>query len=310
MNPELSVILVSDYGSEGDGASLNFGRTLRALARQTFRGPVEYLLVEQDQTADRLPPDLLDLLPGARILRAPQAESFALKNAGVRAAQAPYIVILDGDCCPGPQWLENIAAAWRAHPDAAVISGRTVYGGTTLLARLSSLLSRAYVDRGSAGETAHVSNNNATWKRSVLLEHPMPEGLGPFAQKIQSEGVIRSGGKLLFVPDFPVVHQFEGVRMEADLRKNCGYGTVISRLEDDRLPHAWLVRLKWLSIPLFWAGKTMDTWSDILRCWRTFGIRFLELPLALLAAPMVIALEIPGMMRAFGDREIGRTEYR
>lgn len=308
--PDFSVILVSDYASGDERSWDNFRRTLRALAAQTYTGPVECVLAEYEETSRQMPSDFLELLPTLRTVRSSAAGSYALKNCAVREARAPFIVILDGDCTPGPDWLAQIAAAWRAHPDAAVISGRTTYEGKGLLERLSGLLSRAYVDRGTVGVTQHISNNNATWRRSVYLKHPLPEGLGPFAGRIQSEAVLRAGGKSIFMPEIAVIHEFEGWRMEADLRRNCGYGTVIARLTDAQMPHARLVRMGRISIPAIWAGKTLDSWRDVLRCWRHFGLRVVELPLALFLAPVVIAMEVPGMLAAFGNRPIGRTEYR
>jgi hypothetical protein len=308
--PEFSVVLVSDRAA-GDQKSWDYLKgTLQALARQTYTGPVEYLLVEHDTIAEQAPAGILAILPTVRVLRSPSKESFGLKNHGVRQAQAEIIVILDTDCRPAPDWMQQIAAAWRKHPDAAAISGHTEYPGRTTMERLSSLLSRAYVDRGSAGDTRYVSNNNSSWRREVFLAHPLPEQMGPFASRIQSEAVIRAGGRLLFVPEIGVVHEFEGWSMEVDQRKNAGYGSVITRLNDVQMPYAWLVRMGVASIPFIMAGRILDQWTDALRCWRQFGLRFYELPLAILLAPIAVALEVPGMLAAFGNRPVGQTEWR
>lgn len=308
--PEFSVVMVSDR-SAGNLRSWNYLRgTLEALARQTYTGPVEYLLVEHEAIAERVPADIIAILPSLRVLKSPSSESCGLKNHGVREARAEIIVILDADCRPAPDWLLQIASAWRKYPDAAVISGSTDYAGRSTMERLLALLSRAYMYRGGAGDTRHTSNNNSSWRRKVHLTHPFPERLGPFANRIQSEAVIRDGGRLLFVPEISVIHEFEGWSMEVDLRNNCGYGTVITRFRDVQMPYAWLIRMGVVSIPLIVAGKTLDSWRDSLRCWRRFRLRFYELPLAMLLAPIVVALEVPGMLAAFGNRSIGQTEWR
>jgi len=309
--PDFTVILVCDYAAGEEKSWDVLRRTLQALARQDFTGSAEFLLMEQEDIVTQAPEDLWRILPSLRIVRSPNSgSSYALKNHGAREARGDVIVILDSDCRPSPDWLTRIAAAWRAHPDAAAISGRTDYEGRSTMDRLSALLSRSYVDQGTAGPTPFISNNNGSFRRSVYLAHPLPTGLGPFAGRIQSEAVRRAGGRLLFDPSIRVIHEFEGWPMEADIRKNCGYGTVITRLRDPRMPHAGLIRFGRLSIPLIVAGKTLNMWLDSIRCWRHFGVRFHELPLAIALGAIVILMEIPGMWAAYGNQELSATEYR
>ena len=308
--PDISVILVSDYAAGGEKSWEALRRTLTALAHQDFTGTAEFLLLEQERIAARTPEDLWHILPSLRLVRSPHQESYALKNYGVREARAATIAILDADCRPSPDWLSRIAAAWKANPDAAVISGRTNYAAKGTMDRLSALLSRSYVDRGTVGATPFVSNNNSSWRRSVFLAHPLPTDLGPFAGRIQSEAVRRAGGRLLFDPSIRVIHEFEGWPMEADIRRNCGYGTVITRLHDPEMPFTWLIRFGRISIPLIAAGKAFDLWRDSIRCRRHFGVRYHELPLAFVFAFILVVMEVPGMWSAFGNRGITATEYR
>ena len=201
-------------------------------------------------------------------------------------------------------------AAFQEFPDASVVSGRTTYEGTGAGERILALLSRSYLDPGRAGATQFISNNNAGWKRSAFLANPLPGDAGPFAARLQSEAVLRGGGRLWFDPKIHTIHEFEGWRMEADIRRNAGYGTVITRIRDRRMPQAWLVDLGRWSIALIVLGKTWNCWRDCVRCWRAYGLRRYELPLALAVAPIVIALEIPGMWAAFANRELSATAYR
>jgi hypothetical protein len=307
--PEFSVLVICDYG-DGPKYWESLKSTLGALAQQTYSGTVEYLLVEHAETARKIPAEVLQQLPTLRAIAGPVQDSNALKNYGARQAQGRLLVILDSDCHPAPDWLEQIAAAWARYPDAAAISGRTVYGGSGIAERLLALLSRTFVDQGTAGATPFVSNNNASWRREVFLKHPLPESLGPFSGRMQSEAVIKDNGQLMFVPEIHVTHDFEGWPMEADIRKNCGFATVVTRLEDASMPYAGLIRMGRLAIPMIYTGKTLNVWRDVLRCWRHFRIRIYELPLALLLAPVVLAMEVPGMMAAYGDRQIGSTQYR
>jgi len=310
--PDVSVILVSDYAAGASRGWDDLRATLASLARQDYDGPVEVILSESAEHADAIPPDLVALLPSLRVVLSESRGSYSLKNHGVVMAAADIIAILDADCRPDPDWLRRLVAAFRENPEAAAVSGRTTYEGGSATERILALLSRSYIDHGGpgGGATRFISNNNAGWRRAAFLAHPLPEDAGPFAARMQSEAVLRDGGRLWFDPRARTIHEFEGWRMEADIRRNAGYGTVITRIRDRRMPMAWLVRLGRISIPLIALGKTWNSWRDCVRCWRGYGVRWHELPIALVVAPIVICLEIPGMWGAFGNREITATSYR
>jgi hypothetical protein len=108
---------------------------------------------------------------------------------------------------------------------------------------------------------------------------------------MQSEAILRGGGHLLFEPRMRVIHDFEGWAMERDIRRNIGYGTIITRLRDRAMPYAWLARPGPLSIPLFALAKTLDNWWDCLRCGLHYGVRWHEL-------------------HAFRGQEFAETSYR
>lgn len=301
---------MSDYAAGASKSWDDLRATLASLTRQDYAGPVEYLLSESIRHADSIPADLTSLLPSLRVVLSDARGSYALKNRGVAVARADIIAILDADCRPESDWVSRLVAAFQADPEATAVSGRTTYEGRSVGERILALLSRSYLDPGRAGPTRFISNNNAGWKRAAFLAHPLPEDSGPFAARMQSEAVLRDGGRLRFDPGIRTTHEFEGWGMEADIRRNAGYGTVITRIRDRRMPHAWLVRLGRPSIAPIAMGKVWNSWRDCLRCWRQYGVRPHELPLALAAAPVVIALEIPGMWAAFGNRELSSTAYR
>lgn len=307
---EISVVIVSDHGAGAAPSHEELIDVLVALAGQEGAPPTEFLLVENEALADRLPAGIEQRLPGLRVVRSPAQGSYELKNAGVRAASAPIVVMLDGDCPPAPDWLTRIADAWRRHPDAAAISGHTQYAGSSLRDKSLALLSRGFLDPGREGESEFISNNNSSLRREVYLRHPLPEGLGPFAARLQSEAIRREGGRLYFDPRIRVVHAFEGWDMEADIRRNGGYGTVVTRLHDARMPGAWLVRLGPLAIPAIYAVKTWDCWRAALRCGRHFGLRWWEVPATLALAPVLMTMEIPGMWAAYRRQSALPTEYR
>lgn len=285
-------------------------RLFNALSKQDYKRQAEFWLCENADLNGKIPKDLVDLLPGLKMVMVEESASYELKNAGMQAARADLAVILDADCVPDPDWLRMLVDAMNANPEASVISGKTVYAGQRLGERMLSILSRSYVDAGQAGVTRFISNNNAAWRRAVYLAHPLPANLGPFARRMQSESIRRAGGQLLFEPRMRVVHDFEGWPMEVDIRRNCGYGTVIARLHDHALPFAWLTSLGVFSIPAFVVGKIIESWRDCLRCARGYGIRCHEIPVVLACSIVVHALESPGMWLAFRGMTTMETKYR
>lgn len=310
VNPFVSIVIVSDYAGGETKAWNNLRATLAGLARQDFKGPTEFLLSECADIEQQIPSDLALTLPSLRIVLSSASSSYELKNEGVRVASADIVAIIDADCIPDPGWLRHLMDAMQDHPNVAAVSGRTVYAGCNLTQRVLALLSRCYLDPGRAGSTRFISNNNAGFRRSVFLTHPLPTDAGPFASRLQSEAILRSGGRLLFEPRMRVVHDFQGWPMEVDIRRNIGYARITTRLRDRSLPYAWLTHLGYASIPLFAAAKTLDSCLDCMRCGRHYSVRWYELFAAFCLAVVVHALEIPGMISAFRGRRITETNYR
>lgn len=310
MKPRASVIIVSDYVGTENSEWQDIKLILAALARQDFEDNVEFLLCESADRAQKIPEDLIALLPSLKIIVCRSSSSFEMKNEGVRAASADIVALIDADCIPAPDWLRAFVQVMEGDPKAVTVSGRTLYAGHTLSERVLGLLGRSYLDPGRAKETRFISNNNAGYRRAVYLSHPLPTDAGPFASRLQSESILRAGGKLLFEPTMRVIHSFEGWEMEKDIRRNIGYGTIITRLRDRRLPYAWLTHLGTASIPFFYLGKTLDSWADCIRGFRYYGVRWYELPVAFLFAIAVNFLEIPGMIRALRKQNLVETAYR
>jgi hypothetical protein len=138
----------------------------------------------------------------------------------------------------------------------------------------------------------------------------LPTDGGPFAARLQSEALRRAGRRLRFEPTMRVVHDFEGLAMERDIRRNIGYGTIRIRQLDPRMPWAWLTRFGVASIPLFVLARTVDSCWDALRAGRYYGLRWFEQPMAFALAFAVHLLEIGGMLSAFRHEAITTTAYR
>ncbi|HEY4612973.1 MAG TPA: glycosyltransferase family A protein, partial [Bacteroidota bacterium] len=177
--PAVSVVIVSDYASGGTTAWNDVRATLRALAIQNFKEPVEFILSENTEYKKQIPRDLTKILPSLKTILSSAASSYGLKNEGVRAAAADIVALIDADCVPGADWLQRLVDVMRNNPSVAAVSGRTTYAGRNFLERAMALLSRSYLDPGRAGSTRYISNNNAAYRRTVYLAHPLPIGVSP-----------------------------------------------------------------------------------------------------------------------------------
>jgi len=228
----------------------------------------------------------------------------------VRESRAELLAILDADVVPDPSWRRHLVAAMRAHPEAAVISGRTLHNGGGFVARALALIERAYVDRGDAGETQFIASHAALFRRRWWDAHPCDTAGGPFSSRLQSEGIMRDGGEIRFEPAAVSHHAYAGWSAQRDIFRNAGFGTIVTRRIDPRLPYSWITGMGATAIPLVIAGKT---WTSLGECWRLYphyGIRGFEVPALIGLALMTRLLEAPGMWRAQRHQNLGASAYR
>lgn len=308
--PTVSVVVVGDVGSGTDRGWQEMRQTLAALARQDLAEPYEVLVGENESVLAGLPDDLRALAPLVRFVVSAASNSQELKNLVVAQADAPLIAIVDADVMLAPDWLSRTLAAMRAQPQAVVVSGRTLHASTGLVARALALLERGFVDPGHAGETRFLACHAMLIRRPWWLAHPADPEAGPFASRLQSESILRAGGRLYFEPAALAFHQYAGWRTQRDIFRNAGYGTVVALQRDRTLPFAWLIRLGVLSIPAMVLGKTWISWRQSLHLYRHYLLRRHELPVLLGLAAVVHLFEIRGMRHALRGDDLPATDYR
>ena len=308
--PVVSVVMVVDYAVGSAAAWGELRRTLEALAGQDFDEPVEYLYVDEEGSNRPPPPDVLDILPGIKVLWRPGTTSYDLLNAGMRAATADIIAILDPDCVPDGDWLRVLVAGMREHPEAAVVNGLTTYMMRSRLEHIVALVDRGENVHNRVAPVKFITKNNSAYRREVVLAHPLSSDAGPFGVGRQAESILQAGGTILYQPGMRVIHAYEGWGQLRDSRRHQGYATVALRLLDPTFRYAGIVRLGMIAIPAMVAYRLVGNLVHSFRARRQYGVRWYELPVAVWFAVVVGALEIPGMIRAYRRRPIVETEFR
>jgi GT2 family glycosyltransferase len=146
--------------------------SLDGVARQTYpRELIETIVVIDDTLAGRESEEIVRRYPWVTIVKSPQRNYFAAKNAGAQAARGSLVALLDGDCEPAADWLE--AFVTRCQPEVAVVAGQTRYAGRSLGARTFSVSDFANVSGDASGAASGFNLNNVLFRREVLLAHPL-----------------------------------------------------------------------------------------------------------------------------------------
>lgn len=119
--PLLSIVIV--YWN----SAKHLPRCLDCLARQTFRD-FEIIIVDNGSSESDSGTQELDRKYPSLALRLEQRATnlgFAAgNNIGAQLARGEWLVLLNADAFPEPDWLEKLLAAAQAHPEAASFSSR------------------------------------------------------------------------------------------------------------------------------------------------------------------------------------------
>ena len=96
---------------------------LHALGMQTF--PAFHLIVVDDGSTDGTYAVIRRDFPHVGIMRFPTNGGLArAQNAAIAACATEYVVLLNNDTEPEPQWLERLIATADAHPEAWAVAGK------------------------------------------------------------------------------------------------------------------------------------------------------------------------------------------
>lgn len=284
----------------------NLGAAVAAIEKQTWpRAQIEVLVVLDDEITPETAAELELRYPNARFVRSEAANYFSAKNGGARAAKGSIVVLLDGDCEPSPDWLETIVA--RFQPGVDVVSGRTRYAGSSLLARTFSVPDFANVLGDENGAASGFNLNNVAFRREVLLAHPLDARIRRNGGCYLLYNQLRTLGKtIVYEPGACVTHGLD-IRGLGFARKHFdrGYDSVSVYHCDERgvLRGTPLVRrFGILALPPIVLRRLVQDWIKLVRERRQIGISLPAVSYFAAVQVMTRAIELAGAMFAYARK--------
>jgi hypothetical protein len=237
----ITVVVVSDFEASDDKTWKDELSMAAALAAQDIVVPFDVVMVESETHRDAtLPEALFAALPELKILYGPSERSADLKDHGVAQVETEWVAVLEADATPEPDWLRRLYDAALAHPEYDVICGRTYYGEETSWRRALNLLDRSFDDQGVDAPSAHISNNGALYRTSVLKAFPYPDAATPFlSSRLRNEKMLAAGHRTFMVREARMRHAIGDIRFVWDVRRHTGYsdmGSLVKRPGLSRVP--------------------------------------------------------------------------
>lgn len=153
------------------------GRCLAALMPQVGPG-TEVVVVENGSDEDPAP--LCATHVGLRLVREPQKGAAHARNRGVAETSAPYILFLDCDCLPAPDWLASASTA-QQHGD--LVGGRIdVFDetppprtGAQAFEAVFAFDNRTYVEKKRFSASANLATRRDVFETTGPFVHGLSE---------------------------------------------------------------------------------------------------------------------------------------
>lgn len=200
MSPPVSII-VPFYGTE----LWRLQRLLDSIARQDYSGPVELLVVDNNED-----PTIPAAAVNGRLIHEPEPGSYVARNAALREASGEIVAFTDSDCVCTPRWLSRGVAELLRDPAVGAVGGGVLpltagAAGPSLTERYDAFFHMRqahYVTSMGFAATA-----NCLTRRAVLDE------VGHFDTRFRSGGdrawcgkVVEAGYRLAYCAEAAVLH--------------------------------------------------------------------------------------------------------
>jgi glycosyltransferase involved in cell wall biosynthesis len=243
-------------------------------------------------------PELQELLsrafPHARRIAAVGIDYDGAKAAAARAASGRYLLFLDGDCLPQPDWQRRLLEPLR-RGDAIACGGFTRYEGGFLAAAMSVMDFGFFYPLARRPLTCYASNNCAFLRSALVDDVPYPSGHLRCRCFYHAQQLLRRGTPMMLVPEARVLHEMQPIIRE---RSRQGYDVIAACRTDRALPQARWLRFGLLSLPLFYGQQV---WYDWKRGWwsrRELNFSLRQMAGAFVLFPVLRLIDAGGMLRA------------
>jgi hypothetical protein len=299
---EFSVILETLTLCEG-GSPERFRNVLAAAAAVAEQANAEVLVADVCNSA-KIEKMLEREFPRIKRVAAAGLGYDQAKSKAAEQASGPYLLFLDGDCIPEPDWHERLLAALRSGAVSACC-GYTRYEGG-FLAAVFSIMDFGFFYPLTARSVGCYASNNSAFRRDLLERVPVPEAGMRCGCFYHAQLLLRSGTPVWLVPEARVLHEMPPLARE---RWRQGYDVVAARRADPEVRGARWLGWGLLSLPLFYAMEVMHDWKRVVVGRRSLGLSGWQATAALALFPILRLLDAAGMARALLAGGEGRPPF-
>jgi hypothetical protein len=237
-----------------------------------------------------------DAAPGARLIDAVGMSYDEAKMLAAAEACSPILVFLDSDCEPLGNWPHELLDALQSQQGKAGVAGYTRYRGTSVLSAVMSVMDFGFFYPVVRRSMACYAFNNAAFRRSALLDCPIPTGPMRCGCFSHAQSLLRQGKPLMLATNAVAIHDLPPIVRE---RTRQGHDTIAACWMNPTLPEARWLELGVLSVPVFLAMRVALDWKRLLTGRHNLNLSLFGLVAGLALAPILRLLDAAGMVHAF-----------
>ena len=295
-------IIVETYNFDEGGEKERLRKVLRAAVGMLFDGGRGELLVADSCGDSEIDKIIAVECPGAKKISAVALGYDDAKMLAAKAAAGRYILYLDGDCLPEPNWHLHLLNVLRAGKTIAC-GGYTRYDGG-FYAALTSIMDFGFMYPVTERDLDCYASNNCGFAREALEKYPFPGAKMRCSCYYHAQCFLRNNLPMRLVPAARVKHEVQPLIRE---RTRQGYDTVAACWTDPMLYSARWLKLGLLSVPLFYFQAVSRDWQRLLSARHELKIDALQMLVMIVLFPLLRLIDIVGMVHAFmtGPREGG-----
>lgn len=213
MTPEFNFSIVLETENLATADLHGLLRSLSSLASQD-PSPIEakeVLLIESGDIPQQLLTQLVAQYPWINVCSAPAGtEYYESKMLGATLATGEIIVYYDSDCVYESDWLRKILTPFKQSEEIQVVAGETTTSGVGIYGTAMALgyIFPQYSGRIDLTPGKSYFLNNVAFRRSFLLDHPIPTKLPLYRGNcaIHAYELVQAGTIIWQQPQARVLH--------------------------------------------------------------------------------------------------------